>query len=462
MLQFLKYIIFSLIGLFLLLSCQKNDEFTYFGGEIVNPNSNQVLLLKDDQVIDTLILDKNNRFIKKYENLEPGLYTFKHEPEYQYIYFDKNDSLLIRLNTHDFDESLTFSGKGEAKNNFLIELFLKLREDRGYVYDRVDLELNDFLSTIENSKLKILKYYNKRKDHIQWDETFDFYAKSMIDLYFYSLKEYYPMAHQIRTNHDLTNELPTTYYDFRKSIDFNHQAYTHFHPFMRYLTNYMSNIAQQQTEKNVNDEDYLLKKHLLKLNLTDTLFKNLETKRKIFSNIAYAYLTEDQDIEHNKMFIDNYKKITKDELEDENIKEIGVNIVNLSKGKNLPKVCLRNISGVLVDSDVIKQKAIVFFWTSKHANHQLKTMTKMIEIKDKNPTYQLVAINLDQDENEWIKQLENMNTNQIIHFQACDRESIKEKWVILKLQKTILLNQTGHIEHAFLNMYDPQFMNSLN
>lgn len=442
-------------------ACQKSEDATYFGGEIVNPNSNQVLLLKNDLVIDTLILDNDNRFFKKYTHLEPGLYTFKHEPEFQYVYFDKNDSLLIRLNTHSFDESLTFSGKGEAKNNFLIELFLKLQEDRATIFERVDLELEDFLSSIETSKIKFFEYYKKRKQHIAWTEDFDFYAKSMINLYFYSLKEYYPIAHHVRTNHNLANELPKSYYDFRKDIEFNHKSFTHFPPFMRYLTHYMSNVAQQKTKNNINDEDYLLKKNILKLYLTDTLFKNVETKRKIFSNIAYAYLSEDQDFKHNKSFIEHYKKVTKDDAVDKDITEIGNNIVNLSKGKKLPTACLINTAGVEVNSDVITKKSIIFFWTAKYANHQQKSMSKMLELTEKNKTYQLIAINLDQNPSDWLKQLENINTNQIIHFQACDKEKIMEKWVILKLQKTILLNQSGEIEHAFLNMYDPKFINHI-
>ncbi|GAW90036.1 hypothetical protein FPS14_contig00038-0012 [Flavobacterium psychrophilum] len=43
------------------------------------------------------------------------MYTFKHEPEYQQIYFEKNDSLMVRLNTNEFDNSLTFCGRGDEK-----------------------------------------------------------------------------------------------------------------------------------------------------------------------------------------------------------------------------------------------------------------------------------------------------------------------------------------------------------
>jgi len=125
-----KYLVYILpLSFIVLTSCEKSfeqDNFeAYFGGEIINPQNNFVLFLKNDKVVDTIFLDKNNRFLHKFDSLAPGLYTFKHLPEYQYIYFDKNDSLMIRLNSLDFDNSLAFCGRGEEKNNFLIDSYLK-------------------------------------------------------------------------------------------------------------------------------------------------------------------------------------------------------------------------------------------------------------------------------------------------------------------------------------------------
>jgi peroxiredoxin len=453
----LKTILFYLFLLIVTVSCNRADQAIYFGGEIINPNSKLVLLLKDEVVIDTLHLDKNNRFFKKYDTLKPGLYTFKHEPEFQYIFFDKKDSLLVRLNTQNFDESLTYSGTGEAKNNFLIELFLKLQEDRNLTFESVDLEIDNFLLSLSKREKAISQFYNKRKNHIKWSDDFDFYAKGMKDLYFYSLKEFYPMAHQVRTNHNLFDELPKDYFSFRKQIDFNHASYTHFPPFMRYLTNYMSNVAQSESGKFQNEDDFLLRKHILKLQITDTLFKNNETKAKIFSNVAYAYLTEDQDEENNKKFITTYKTLTKGDVVDDDILKIGQNIVNLSKGNVLPTVCLHNAARTTVSSEVFKNKSLIFFWTTKFSAHQTKTFEKILAWHKAHPNYQIIAINLDISKDIWFQELKNLNSNQIIHFHACDREEIQEKWVVLKLQKTILLDNSGHIEHAFINMYDPKF-----
>ena len=131
MIAYSKKLQFSSLFLtfFVVIGCQrqfKDDNFTaYFGGEVMNAKSNFVLFLKDDVVLDTLYLNDKNQFFMKFDSLAPGLYTFKHEPEYQYVYFDKNDSLMVRINSVEFDESVVFCGRGDEKNN-LMTIILQL------------------------------------------------------------------------------------------------------------------------------------------------------------------------------------------------------------------------------------------------------------------------------------------------------------------------------------------------
>ena len=69
----------------------------------------------NDKAIDTLFLDENNRFHHIIENLNSGLHSFYHAGEEQFMVLEANDSVMLRLNTLDFDESLVFSGKGAKK-----------------------------------------------------------------------------------------------------------------------------------------------------------------------------------------------------------------------------------------------------------------------------------------------------------------------------------------------------------
>ena len=113
--------------LFILAGCNESEKSSpnvFFSGEIVNPTSKHVVLYKGDVVIDSSALDENKMFSFELDSIEDGLYHFNHAPEYQYVYLEKGDSLLIRLNTVDFDESLVFSGTGEEVNNFMMEIYL--------------------------------------------------------------------------------------------------------------------------------------------------------------------------------------------------------------------------------------------------------------------------------------------------------------------------------------------------
>ena len=114
----------------LFIGCKKNEiksKPAYLRGEIINPSSDNVLLYSDNKIIDTLKLSTDKRFLKKFDSINYGLFKMEHLPENQMIIIESGDSILARANMSDFNGSLFFSGKGAAKNNFLMETYLKLQ-----------------------------------------------------------------------------------------------------------------------------------------------------------------------------------------------------------------------------------------------------------------------------------------------------------------------------------------------
>ncbi|MEY2691883.1 MAG: hypothetical protein RIT03_273, partial [Bacteroidota bacterium] len=210
---------------FFLGSCKsdfKSDNYTaYFGGEVSNPTNPYMLFCKDNEVIDSVLLDENNRFFIKFDSLAPGMYTFKNEPEFQYVYFDKNDSIMVRLNAKDFDNSIVFCGRGDQKNNFLMELYLKNEADRNSIFDVFDYALPKFTAQIDASYNEKKKFYQQKKASIKWSNGFDLYAQSALNFAHYTKKEIYPLAHKMRTGEDVIEQLPASYFAYRKAINFN-------------------------------------------------------------------------------------------------------------------------------------------------------------------------------------------------------------------------------------------------
>lgn len=446
--------LFTLISPFLLTSCarvfQDNDYSAYFGGEIINPNSKLVYLCRDNEVIDTIELDKNNRFFTKYDSLTPGMYTFKHDPEYQYIYFDKNDSLMIRLNTHEFDNSLTFCGRGDEKNNFLIELFLKNENDKNTTFDIYDYDLKKFEDKINADFKEKNAFYERRKEDINWDENFDIYAKSMLEMPYLAQKEVYPLAHKFRTSQDVCKKLPKDYYAFRKGIDFNNEKLTNFAPFVRYLTSMMNNVTCSKDGNNKS-----LENNIKKLDVADSIFTNPKIKNAVLNNIAFMYMLEDQNMMNNQKFLDKYFKLCTDKEKQKEIKKIAEATQTMSPGKPLQKVQLTNPKGEKINLS-LKKNAVIYFWTSEARSHMVSAHKRAKELKTKHPDWDFIAVNIDDTYETWRKTLEEYNLSEN-ELHAADFKEIKDKWVITKIHRAMLINANGTINNGFVSLFDANF-----
>lgn len=465
-LKVFKILSFSFFTLLLITSCNKkfkNDNFTaYFGGEVTNPLNRYVLFLKDNKVIDTIPLDRNNRFFKKFDSLAPGLYTFKHEPEYQYVYFDKNDSIMVRVNSKDFDESVVFCGRGEEKNNFLMDVYLKNEEDKNKMFTVFDYDLSKFTKYIDSSYDSRKKYYEAKKEAVKWSEEFDFYAKAAVDFPYYTKKEIYPVVHEIRTGEKVAQKLPKDFYAYRDEIDYNNQGLTNFSPFVKYLTYMLNNMAFEKADKNASPEDKALDMNIIKLNIADTLFKNPQIKNTILDNIAFAYLLEDQHIVNNKKFLDRYDQLSIDKSQQNEITKIGDAIQMLKSGNPLPTVDFINLNGETFSSEnAIKGKTVIFFWTENAESHFVTVHKKAMELKAKYPSYNFVAVNVDDNEAKWKNNLSKYKFNNVTEFRVKDFEELKQKWVITKIHRVIITNADGTINNAFVNLFDVKFVDNL-
>lgn len=465
-LKVLEILSFSILTLVMCSSCEKkfkNDNFTaYFGGEVTNPLNRYVLFLKDNKVIDTLPLDRNNRFFKKFDSLAPGLYTFKHDPEYQYVYFDKNDSLMVRLNSNDFDESIVFCGRGEEKNNFLMELYLKNHNDAKQMFEVFDYDMPKFEKHIDSSYNSKKTFYASKKESIKWNDDFDFYAKAALDFPYYTTKEMYPVVHEIRTGEEIVKKLPQNFYAYRDGIDYNNEALTNFSPFVKYLTYMLNNLASEKVASKVSPEDQALEMNITKLNIADTLFKNSKIKNSVLDNIAFAYLLEDQHIINNKKFLDRYNQLSTDKSKQNEITKIGDAIQMMKSGNQLPNIDFVNLKGETVSSkNLVQAKTVIFFWTENAESHFESVHKKVMDLKLKYPDYNFVAINVDDNQAKWQNILSNYNFKNVTELRVKNFEHLKEKWVITKIQRAIVTNADGTIKNAFVNLFDVKFADNL-
>ena len=462
----IQYLFLSLTCITLFSSCNKKfkgDNYTaYFGGEVTNANNPYVLFCRDSEVIDTIKIDANNRFFIKFDSLTPGLYTFKNEPEYQYIYFDKNDSIMVHINSKEFDESIVYCGRGDEKNNFLMDLYLKNEKDRSTLFDVFDYDFPKFNRNIDSVFATSEKFYATKKEQIKWSDGFDTFAKAALDFHYFSKKEMYPIIHKVRTGVDLYEDLPKNYYAFRKSINFNCNELASFSPYIMYLSHMLDNVGAINYHNHFSNLDLELKTNINKLNIADTLIKNRKVKNTILNNIAFSYLLEDQNMINNQKFLEIYNKYSTDKSKKNEIQKIGYAIQLLKVGNTLPEVILIDKNrNILSSNSFLKKKTVIFFWTEKLTSHLIAAHKKIIELKLKHPDYQFIAISLDNNQNEWNTTLLKYNFENSIELRSNNFEDIKAKWAIMKVHRAIVLNSDASIKNAFTNIFDVDFENNL-
>lgn len=460
------FLFFTCSAALILSSCNKEfkaDNFTaYFGGEVLNPNNPYVLFYKDTELIDTLKLDKSNRFFIRFDSLSPGMYTFKHEPEYQYVYFDKNDSLMVLVNSQDFDNSIVFSGRGDQKNNFLMEMYLNNEKDRNDMFNVFDYDTDKFNKAIDQTHEKNIKRYAAKKEEIQWSNEFDAFAKASVDFPYYTKKEFYPVIHQIRTGNDVVEKLPKNYYDYRKLIDYNNPVLSNYSPFVKFLSHMLNNMATINYHNHFTEADLALKTNVNKMNIADTLIRNEKIKNTILNNIAFSYLLEDQNVVNNQKFLETYHKYSTDKSQKNEITKIGNAIQLLTAGNKLPNVTLIDTKGNKVSSDsLISKSTVIFFWTEKASSHLMEAHKKVLALKQRYPAYHFVAVNLDDKQDNWIATLSKFKFDGITELRTADFEDLRTKWAITKIHRTIVLNPQGTIRNAFTNLFDNTFENNL-
>jgi len=461
--HFLTYLV-SFFSISCFISCDKKhsdtDYTAYFGGEVINPQNNYVLFMKDNNVVDTLFLDEKNRFFHKFDSLTPGLYTFKHQPEYQYVYFDKNDSLMVIINSRDFDNSIVFCGRGDEKNNYLMEMYLSNEKDRSNMYDVFFRDSNGFIQNIDSSFKKRKKIYEKYKSNSDWSESFDTLALASLNLPHYFKKEVYPYAHKFIAGENVIDQLPKDYYNHRKCVDFNNQTFANYSPFVDYVTSLLNNITFTDSKGNI--DEFALENNIKKLNIADTLIKNHKIKNTVLNGLALRYLLKEQNMYNNNAFIKRYLELSTDKNMQKDIRKIESTISKLSVGNKLPyeKFVDENNKTVELDKLITKQ-TVIFFCNLAQESHLKGVHKKVFKLKEKYPNINFIAINIDDNYEDWKKKIDEFDHKGIIEIQATDPESIKEDLIIYKIQRTIILNADGTIKNGFVNLFDFNFEKNL-
>lgn len=452
-------------------SCKPDNEsvigeYAYLGGEIINPNSDYIVLHKSTSAIDTIFLDKNNRFSYKLENFTPGLYNFFDGKEAQTILIHNRDSIMLRLNTLDFDESLVYTGIGAKENNFLIDLFLVNENEERTVLKNCKLDPEDFenkYKTIRDEKLEKFKKFQLKNNT---SNLFNQIAKSNINYNYYAQKELYPLANNRQNEKAVFNSLPDNFYDYRSAIDYNSNLLHDYYIYYTFLRLHFKNIALQEHFSHSEDQvfnDLLVDYNLDKMKLIDEKVTNVTMKNRLLNNVVRHFLSVSKKAEDYDAILQSFKDKSSNKNHINQAERIVNSYKKLRPGQPIPEIRLYNKKDENIFlSTLIKKPTVIYFWTTKNKYSLVSSNKRVKELNVKYPEVHFIAINLDAINYE--KQIAFLNRYDLrVHneYRFVAPEQSKKTLAIKPINKVFLLDSKGNIVNAKGDMFNILFEKEL-
>ncbi len=444
------------------------DAYVYFGGEIINPNNDYVILSSPDETSDTLYLNDQNRFIIKLTDFKPGLYTFIHG-ENQRVLLEANDSIMVRLNTVDFDESLVFTGNGARKNNFLISAYLENEDDNKRVMRNMwDMEPTIFETTLNKDrdrKLKALKEFTFEKEY---SDLFKSIAESNINYDYYYYKELYPFSYYGYNNLIHYKDLPEDFYNYRSKVDYNNEDLIGLFPYTKFLFNHFNNLALEKYYENASHNVIFDKKsavyNLEKLRLMDSLISNPTIKNHLLKFTARDFILLSEDSSEIKEVYKSYAEKSTDAEDKTYIKTLVESVGKLKPGNALPYINLLAFDNSQTAlSDLIKKPTVVYFWSSNLPVLLRNSHYKVNLLKAKYPNVTFLAININDDDIEHWKGLftkYRLDTDNEYHF--VNPTEAMNQLAISSVNRSILLDADGKIINSNALLFASEFEEQLD
>ncbi|MFV9550885.1 TlpA family protein disulfide reductase [Algibacter sp. PT7-4] len=454
-----------------LFSCKKDSketvvDYAYLGGEIINPNTNYIVLSKNETIIDTVNLDRKNRFLYKIDSLNQGLYTFRHGGEYQLILLEPNDSLLFRLNTLDFDESLVYSGKGDKKNNYFINEFLKNEDEEKYIIKLSQLDGATFQKHADSLKLSKVKALQLFKDKYNPSSLFLKIANANIDYSYYSSKEVYPFVHYGENKAAILKSLPDDFYDYRKQINYNDDFLSNHHNYNKFLRYNLSNLSLKAHDKHDANACFDRKSlcfNLDRLKLIDSLISNTALKDELLYHFTMGYLSKSKNEKFNNTVLKSYLEKSKSEKGKKMMVRYTTSFNRLKEGSKVPDIKIVSYNNdVFKIGSKINSPTVLSFWSHTYYEHFKESHYKLKELKRKYPEVTFISINIDSYDSEKSKKL--LIDNGFIsenEFKFQNPEESTELLAVYPMTKTILIAKNKSIVNSNTNIFSVQFEEQL-
>ena len=447
------------------MGCQTNPKekkAVFVGGNIINPSNNYVILYDTQNNIDTLYLNDKNRFSHYFTSFKPGIHSFVHGGKHQSILLEDNDSIMMHINTLDFDESIVYNGIGAKKNNYLINLLLKLEKEDHSTNLSYSQSPEDYHQSIE-------AYISKNSDHLESflkinpnSELFEKVALSSIKYHYFTRKELYPFRHFGVNNLSNFKKMPLNFYDFRTEIVYNDIDLKDFYPYYNFLFPHINNLVLEQLSSS--NPKFILEDHKLeyttrKLELIDSLVTNTMIKNNLLKYTTRNFISNSKSIDQSYILYQSFLDKSTNTKDKKYIKELFKNAQGLQPGYPFPAIEVINHANETLNINTILDKTtVIYFWDNASRYHFENSHIKVKTLQEEFPSIDFVSININSMNTYAWKNMIFGNQFKINNeYRLADPSYAKKRLAINTIKKVLIVNSDGLILNTTADLFDPSF-----
>lgn len=421
----------------------------YFGGLIVNPTSNFVVLLKQDKVVDTFYLNNKNQFGGKLNTADKGLYVFKHPPENQIMYMEPGDSTLVLLNTLEFDESINFSGKGAEKSNYLNKMYLQNQANNNFILSYYQLDPVDFAKKTDSIRSHRQKNLDKLNNKHRFSDEFYNLASASINYEYYDLRERYAFLLRKYSYEDI-KKIPDDFHNYREEISFNDEDLEYYYVYLNFLDDLIRTKSMELCEVKEKhfacDNPGNFKNTSRRIVLTDSLISNLRIKNNFIDRYAAQGIIYSQSTADLVAILELLKEIdySGDRMDD--LRQMAGIQNSLLPGNSIGELVLLNTGRDTVKlKEISARPKITYHWSMNSQGHYQWLHNTIEELRVKYPEVDFVGINIDKNHfSEWQNIIKNQEYNEDLEYKL-NILRINEDLLKNYLNKLLFLKPSGEV-----------------
>ncbi len=222
----MKNIIYLWLILIGFTACQnKKNQNIILSGNIKNAPDNQMVLMDiHNKNLHIIRLDSTKHFTDTLK-IGKGYYKLNIGNQYTWLYLKPGDRLQLTTNYKDFDNQLTYKGKGSDVNNYLAKKILleqKLKPKTSYNYygkldektfvklqDSIAKAYNDLLKSVKDKEFKNLESLRNKLEQAQLISRYPMVKRFLTNNPNYQVPADFPKAYaNIDINDTLIKKLP--------------------------------------------------------------------------------------------------------------------------------------------------------------------------------------------------------------------------------------------------------------